>query len=175
VWGAAAAMPPDGGRSPRDPAPERAAKRRFVDRLDFVVDVALGPTIRGRFDRVAGWYEDGARMELTVDVTSVETGNVIWDGLLRSAGGRRLTEQPQVRFTSTRIRELEDGTLRVEGRLDAAGTVEPVAFDAVVKDVDHGLQLATSAVVDRQQLGKSAHRLAAFLPATVHVTMHLSR
>lgn len=155
-----------------------ATKRWLLDGLDFDVDTTLGLTIRGHFNRAVGSYEvgpDGREIELAVDVTSVETGNAIWDELLRPADNSGpLNEHPQVRFRSTSIRELGDGTLRVEGQLEAAGYVEPVAFDANAEEIDHGLRLETVVTVDRRRLGKSADRFALFLPATVHVTMNLS-
>jgi len=154
-----------------------ATRRWLLDGVSFAVDTALGMTIRGRFDRVGGSYEvgaDGARIELMIDATSVDTGNGIWDGLLRSADTRALAEHPAVRFTSTHVRDVGGGRLRVEGHLEAAGTVEPVAFDAAVTETDHGLRLEAAATIDRQRLGKSADGFAVFLPATVHLTMHLS-
>jgi polyisoprenoid-binding protein YceI len=154
-----------------------ATKRWLIDGVDFAVKTSLGMTIRGRFDRVAGYYEvgtDGRRIELAVDATSVDIGNGIWDGLLRSADTRALTEDPEVRFRSTHVREEGDGRLRIEGYLEAAGKVEQVAFDAAVKEVDHGLRLEAAATIDRQRLGTSADGFAIFLPATLHITMHLS-
>jgi polyisoprenoid-binding protein YceI len=150
-------------------------KRWSLDRVDFAVDTALGMTIRGRFDRVGGTYSigtEGTRVELAVDATSVETDG-IWDGLVRSAAGRALTEHPQVRFTSTQVRELGNGRLRLEGQLEAGGTVQPAAFDAVVKEDGRGLRLEAAATLDRQRLGKSADRLAVLLPATARVEMRL--
>jgi polyisoprenoid-binding protein YceI len=67
-----------------------------------------------------------------------------------------------------------DGTLHVEGVLEAAGKTEPVAFDAGVHEVDDGLRLEAVVELDRQRLGTSADRFAVLLPATVHVSMHLS-
>ena len=152
-----------------------ATRRWPVDGVAFTVDPALGPTIRGRFDRVGGSYEvgaDGIRIEVVVDATSVETGNGLWTGLLHSAEGGRLAQQPEARFRSTRVRQSGNGTLRVEGYLEAAGKTEPVAFDADVKPTDHGLELEAVATVDR--LGKSADRFAFLLPATVRVTTHFT-
>jgi polyisoprenoid-binding protein YceI len=149
-----------------------------VDELDFAVDTALGPTIRGRFDRVGGSYEvggDGAKVVCAVDPASVEIGNGIWDGLLWPADRRRLAEEKPVSFRSTRISEMGDGTLHIEGVLEAAGKVEPVEFDAVVTEVDDGRRLEAVAEVDRQWLASSADRFAFLLPATAHVTLHLSR
>jgi polyisoprenoid-binding protein YceI len=157
--------------------PYSATARRWrLDKVDFVVDAHLGMTIRGRFDHAAGSYEvgpAGPSIALAVDVTSIDTGNGLWDGLLRSADNRALAEHPQVRFTSTHVRELGGGRLRVEGQLDAAGKVEPVAFDATVQTVDGGLRLEAAVKLDRRQLGRNADQFAFFLPATVHISMHL--
>jgi polyisoprenoid-binding protein YceI len=158
------------------PSPDVLSPTRWsLDGLEFAVHTALGMTIRGRFDRVAGSYEVGpygSRIELAVDPTSIDTG--IWDGLLFSTESRALSGHPQVRFTSTDIRAVGNGTLRVEGLLEGAGRVEPVAFDAAVKQVDDGLRLEAAATIDRRRLGESADRFAVFLPATAHVMMHLS-
>lgn len=155
-----------------------ASKRWSLDGLDFTVETALGLPIRGRFDRVGGSYEvgpDGARIEFAVDPTSIVTGNGIWDGLLRPGNDPRLTKPPQLRFRSTRVSEMGNMTVHVEGILEAAGKVEPVAFEAAVDEVDDRLRLEAVVTVDRQRLGMSAARFAVFLPATVHITMHLGR
>ena len=66
------------------------------------------------------------------------------------------------------------GKLHVEGRLEGTGKVVPVAFNAVVHRVDHGLQMEVAAMVDGQQLGKRGGQLRMILPATVHVTARLT-
>jgi polyisoprenoid-binding protein YceI len=144
--------------------------------VDFAIDPALGPTIRGRFGRVRGSLQAGAEgieIELVVDATSVQTDNALVAGLLRSAEGSRLAEQPEARFRSSRIRGSEKGGLRVEGYLEAAGKTERVAFDAHMKPIEGGLELQAVAKVDR--LGRSADRLAFLLPATVRVTARFTR
>jgi polyisoprenoid-binding protein YceI len=155
-----------------------STNRWLVDKVDFEVETGLGMTIRGRFDLVGGSYEAGpygSKIELVVDATSVHTGSRMWDGLLRSADDHGLREHPQVRFTSTSVRERWDGTLRVEGQLEAAGEIEPVAFDATVKEAGDGLRLETEVTIDRQLLGKNVNGFGIFLPATAHVTVQLSR
>jgi polyisoprenoid-binding protein YceI len=141
--------------------------------IDFAVDTAWDMTVaRGHFDRVSGSYEvgpGGAKLELTVDVTSMDTGNGMWDNLLRSTDPLNVTEYPQARFTSSSIRDSGDGTLYVNGRLEAAGKVVPVEFDAAVQRVDQELQIAATATVDRHQLGKPSGQLGLILPARVHV------
>jgi polyisoprenoid-binding protein YceI len=158
----ATAQTADGGQA------ATAGERWVVVALDFAVDTALGISVgHGRFDRVRGSYEirpGGAKLELTVDPSSIDTGNGMWDNLLRSAA-----EDPQVRFTSTHIRDSGDGTLYVNGRLEAEGKIVPVEFDAVARHVDEELQIAATATVDQQQLGKSGSQLGLFLPAKVYV------
>lgn len=142
--------------------------------IDFAVDTVWGMTVaRGRFDRVSGSYQvgpGGAKLELTVDATSMDTGNGVWDNLLRSTDPLNVAEYPQARFTSSHIRDSGDGTLYVNGRLEAAGKVVPVEFDAAVRRVDQELRIAATATLDRHQLGKSSAQLGLILPARVHVT-----
>jgi len=149
------------------------AERWIVAAVDFDVDTVWGMTVaRGRFGRVGGSYQagpDGARLELTVDATSVETGSEMWDDLLRSNDSLDLVAHPQVRFTSTGIRDSGDGTLDVTGRLEAAGKVVPVEFRAAVRRLDRELEITATATVDRHQLGKNGGRLGLMLPAKVHV------
>jgi polyisoprenoid-binding protein YceI len=158
-----------------DPELIRTTKLLALEQAEFTVDTALGPKIRGHFDRFAGSYRvgpDGTRIELVVDPSSIETGTGLLGGLLGGGDVRKLTDrQPPVRFRSTSVRELADGLVRVEGYLDAAGNVEPLVLDAAVKELDGGLRLDTSTTLDLQRLGESADRFALFLPATVHVTL----
>jgi polyisoprenoid-binding protein YceI len=155
------------------PAPA-VAELWVVLAIDFAVDTVWDMTVaRGRFDRVSGSYQvgpGGAKLELTVDVTSMDTGNGMWDNLLRSTDPLDVAEYPQARFTSTHIRDSGDGTLYVNGRLEAAGKVVPVDFDAAVQRVDQELRIEATATVDRHQLGKGSGQLGLILPARVHVT-----
>jgi polyisoprenoid-binding protein YceI len=153
-------------------------KRWSIDGVDFDVATTWGLTIaHGRFDRVAGLYEvgpEGTKIELTVDARSIVTGSGMWDNLLRSTELSVIDEHPEVRFRSTRVSDSGQGKLHVEGRLESAGKVVPVEFDAVIQRVDDGLQLEAAATVDRQQLGRSGGQLGMILPAKVHVRAHLT-
>lgn len=155
-----------------------STKRWAIDGVDFDVATVWGLTIaRGRFDRVSGWYEvgaEGTKIALTADARSLVTGNGMWDNLLRSTEPAGLAEDPEVRFTSTLVRDSGEGKLHVEGRLDATGKVVPVEFDAVVRRAGSVLQLEATAVVDRQHFGKASGQLGMILPATVHVRAHLN-
>ena len=80
-----------------------------------------------------------------------------------------------MRFTSTRVHNAGDGVLHVEGRLEAAGKVVPLEFDAGVQPVDHGLEMEAMTTVDQRQLGMSRGRLGMIRPpATLHVKARLN-
>ncbi|HVM57552.1 MAG TPA: YceI family protein [Gaiellaceae bacterium] len=152
-----------------------ALRRWSVDGVTFDVKTLWNITVvRGRFDRVGGFYEVGAsgtQIELTVDTGSLDTGDPARDEQLRSIDGLGLAEHPQVRFDSTRVRAAGDGKLHVEGKLEAAGKVVPVEFDAKVRRVPGGLELDGSWKVDRRWLGRHGGELP--LSATAHVRVHL--
>jgi polyisoprenoid-binding protein YceI len=160
-----------------------ASTRWTVDRektsVDFAVKTFWGlMTVRGRFDRFDGWYEvgpDGKTIELTIDADSLDTGNRTRDKHLRATDFFHVAEHPQVRFTSTRVRYAGDGMLHVEGDLEAAGKVVPLAFDATVQQVGRGLEIEATTTVDQRQLGMSSGQLGMIRPpATLHVKAHLN-
>jgi polyisoprenoid-binding protein YceI len=155
-------------------APARWSVDRDGTSVAFAVKTFWGlATVRGRFDRFGGSYEvgpDGTRIELAIDADSLDTGNRTRDKHLRSTDFFGVTEHPEVRFTSTRVRDTRDGTLHVEGDLEAAGKVVPLEFDATVKQVDDALELEATTTVDQRQLGMSSGQLGMIRrPATLHV------
>lgn len=156
--------------------------RWAVDRdntsVEFTVKTFWGlMTVHGRFHRFDGSYEigDDAKIELTIDVDSVDTGNTTRDKHLRSDDFFHLAEHPQIRFTSTRVDHLDDGTLQVQGNLEAAGNVAPLEFAATVQRLENELQVETTTTVDQRELGMSSGRLGMIRrPATLHVKARLS-
>jgi len=168
-----------------DTKPRTAASTLWrVDPDQTVVDFAVKTfwgliTVRGRFDRFDGWYEvgpDGTSIELTLDAHSLDTGNATRDRHLRSADFFNVAEHPLVRFTSNRIRDTGDGTLRVEGSLEAAGTVIPLAFDAKVRQIGDELEVEAATAVDHRGLGMSGGHLGMIRPpAKLHVKARLSQ
>jgi polyisoprenoid-binding protein YceI len=163
----------------RAAAPMRWTVDHDETSVDFAVKSFWGlSTVRGRFDRFGGSYEvgpDGMRIELTIDAESIDTGNRKRDEHLRSDDFFHVGEHPQVRFTSTRVRQQRDGVLHIEGRLEAAGKVVPLEFDAAVQQVDHGLEIEATTTVDPRELGMSGGPLGMIGPqATVHVQTRLN-
>jgi polyisoprenoid-binding protein YceI len=162
---------------------ERRPTRWIVQVEDASVGFAVKTfwglaTVRGRFDRFDGSFElgpNGPEIELTIDADSLETGNSARDEHLRSTKFFRVEKHPQVRFTSTRVGDAGDGVLRVEGRLEAAGKVVPLEFDASLQSVDRGLEIEATTTVDQRQFGMSSGRLGMIRPpATLHVKARLN-
>jgi polyisoprenoid-binding protein YceI len=163
----------------RSIAPTRWSVDHDNTSVEFAVKTFWGlMTVHGRFDRFGGSYElgpDGATIELTVDADSLDTGNTTRDKHLRSTDFFHTAEHPQVRFTSTRVDHLDDGTLQVEGTLEAAGKVVPLEFDASVERIADALRIEATATVDQRQLGMSSGQLGMIRPpATLHVRARLS-
>jgi polyisoprenoid-binding protein YceI len=165
---------------PRAAAPTRWSVDDGESSVEFAVKTFWGlTTVRGRFDRIGGWYDtgpDGTTIELTIDADSLDTGNSMRDKHLRSTDFFGVVEHPEVRFTSTRVRHRGDGTLHVEGDLEAAGTVVPLELDATVQQVGDVLEVEAATTVDHRLFGMSSGQLAMIRPpATLHVKAHLSR
>jgi polyisoprenoid-binding protein YceI len=148
--------------------------------VEFSVRTFWGiATVRGRFDRFTGWYEDGpdgARLELAIDADSLDTGNRTRDKHLRSDDFFRVGEHPQLRFTSTRVHEVGDGFLHVAGVLEAAGTRVQLEFPAAIQAVGGDLEIETTTTVDQERFGMSSGQLGMIRrPATLHVKARLTR
>jgi polyisoprenoid-binding protein YceI len=164
---------------------ERAASGRWPVESDgsfahFAVKTFWGlVTVRGGFQRFDGSYEvdpHGASIEMVIDADSIDTGNEKRDGHLRSADFFGIAEHPQVRFTSTSVRDAGDGLLQVEGHLEAAGRVVPLQFDAALRKVDDELQLEATTAIDPRDFGMHRGLLAMIRPpARLHVKARLGK
>jgi polyisoprenoid-binding protein YceI len=163
----------------------RATSRRWSVEADgsfanFAVKTFWGlATVRGRFQRFDGSYEvgpDGASIEMVIDADSIDTGNEKRDTHLRSADFFGIAEHPQVRFTSTSVRDAGNGLLHVEGLLEAAGRFVPLRFNAALREVDDKLQLEASTTVDHRDFGMHPGMLAMIRPpARLHVKARLGK
>lgn len=138
-------------------------------------------TVKGTFERVDGSLAlapDGTRrIELTIDADSVDTSLARRDAHLRSADFFAVSEHPRVSFASTRVVDEGDGRLlRVAGDLEAAGKRIPLSFDALVHEVDDGLEVEATTTADHRALGMTwspGGMLRA--PSTLHVKARLRK
>jgi polyisoprenoid-binding protein YceI len=165
--------------TPRASVPTRWAVDPERSSVEFAVKTFWGlSTVRGRFERFDGWYNAGPErqsIELTIDAGSLNTQNGKRDKHLRSADFFHIADHPQVRFTSTRVRKAGDGTLHVEGGLEAAGVVVPLEFDAAVRQVGEELEVEAATTVDPRRFGMSSGHLGMIRPpARLHITARLS-
>lgn len=147
--------------------------------VEFAVKTFWGlTTVRGRFERFDGCYDaapDRQSIELTIDASSLNTELDKRDEHLRSADFFDISDHPEVRFTSTRVCNIGDGTLHVEGGLEAAGAVVPLEFDAEVRQVGEELEVEVATTVDPRWFGMSTGLLGMIRPsAKLHITTRLS-
>jgi polyisoprenoid-binding protein YceI len=135
-------------------------------------------TVHGCFDRFVGFYEigpDGARIQLTIDAESLDTGNRKRDEHLRSADFFDVAEHPQVKFTSSRVYDVGNGILHVVGELEAAGAVVHIEFPALVSDLDGDVEAEVTTTVDQERFGMSNGMLGMIRrPVTAHVRTQLN-
>jgi polyisoprenoid-binding protein YceI len=148
--------------------------------VEFVAKTFWGlSTVHGSFDSFDGSYQarsDGTAIELTIDADSLDTGNTTRDKHLRSTDFFHVAEQPRVRFTSTRVHDVDGRTLHVVGRLEAAGRSVLLEFPATMREVGEGLEIEATTTVDQQELGMSSGTLGMIRrPVTLHVKARLSR
>jgi polyisoprenoid-binding protein YceI len=168
---------------PRTAVPAHWTVDTDTSTVEFAVRTFWGlATVHGRFDTFHGTYEtgpDGAEIELTVDIGSLDTGNRTRDRHLQSDDFFHVAAHPQLHFTSTHVQDVGDRTLHVAGELDAAGRAVYIEFPATVRDVDGvdgGLELEATTTVDQARFGMSAGRLGMIRrPTTLHVRARLVR
>jgi len=113
--------------------------------------------VKGRFERLSGWLELGSagerRLELTIDATSLHTGNPKRDAHLRSREFFDTERHPTVRFVSTSVSDPVDGRIRVEGELLAAGRHVVLELDPTLRNDGDRLQVDASTQLDQREFG----------------------
>ena len=98
-------------------------------------------TVRGRFEEFEGTLEIGddlssARAFGTAQVNSINTDEPGRDEHLRSADFFGAEANPELRFESTSIRQLDEDTFEIEGDLTMNGVTNPVTLTAVVEGTE---------------------------------------
>lgn len=113
--------------------------------------------VKGHFDGIGGWLEmddDGfRRLELVIDAGSVNTGNAKRDEHLRGADFFDAARHPDVHFVSSQVSNADDGELRVQGELVAAGERVSLELRPTMRQDGDRIEVDASAAVDQRQLG----------------------
>ncbi len=136
-------------------------------------------TVKGRFANLDGWLElerDGTgQLELTIDATSLTTGNPSRDRHLRSAEFFDTELHPQVRFSSTYVGKPTDDELPVAGELQVAGNELTLKLQPSLRQTDERLHVDATTIVDQRQLGMTGSPLGmARTPTTLIVHAELN-
>ena len=103
-------------------------------RLGFVARHAMVTKVRGQFTGFSGTaHVDTANpaestVSITIDATTVDTGNADRDGHLRSGDFFGTDENPEITFVSTQVAR-DGGTWTITGDLTIKGTSKPVTIE----------------------------------------------
>lgn len=90
---------------------------------------------RGRFDKKEGTVQfdraaKSGKVDITIDVASVNTGTPMFDKHLQSADIFNVAQHPKARFVSDRFVFAGDQVTEVQGQLTLLGQTQPVTFKA---------------------------------------------
>jgi len=103
--------------------------------IGFAVRHLMIATVRGRFGAVTGAvtldekHPRNAKVDVTVDVASIDTRQEMRDNHLRSADFFDVANHPTMHFVSTKIEGDITGEFRVIGDLTIRGTTRPVTLN----------------------------------------------
>jgi len=103
--------------------------------VDFIVRHMMVTNVRGTFDNVSGTIEFDAenpgvtRVDVTVDVASVNTGAADRDNHLRSADFFEVEKFPHMTFKSTEVEITGENTARMTGDLTIRDVTQPVTLE----------------------------------------------
>ncbi len=138
-------------------------------------------TVKGTFSAVTGTGEvrpDGSAVgTITVDASSIDTGNAKRDEHLRSADFFDVANHPEFTFAVRSAELRPDDTVHIVGQLTVRGISRPTSFTARLTGADAtGLTLDTEFTVDRDQFGMGWNQLGMIRGlTTVAATLRFTR
>ena len=105
-----------------------------------------------------------------IDAASLSTKNSFRDRHLRSADFFDVKDHPQVRFVSDTA-TLDGDTLKVRGRLYAAGSSLPLELEAGLRPVGDKFEVDARTYADHRKLGMS-HGILGMIPTPSELIVH---
>ena len=105
-----------------------------------------------------------------IDAASLSTKNSFRDRHLRSADFFDVEDHPQVRFVSDTA-TLDGDTLKVRGRLYAAGSSLPLELEAGLRPVGDEFEVDARTYADHRKLGMS-HGILGMIPTPSELIVH---
>lgn len=142
-------------------------------RVEFRTPTLWGlATVKGRFDRYDGSLDlqRSPAIELVIDAASLSTKNSFRDRHLGSADFFDVEDHPQVRFVSDTA-TLDGDTLKVRGRLYAAGSSLPLELEAGLRPVGDEFEVDARTYADHRKLGMS-HGILGMIPTPSELIVH---
>jgi polyisoprenoid-binding protein YceI len=136
-------------------------------RIGFVARHAMVTKVRGSFNEFEGTAVlDGANpanshAEVTIKAASIDTRNAQRDEHLRSNDFLAMQEHPEITFTSTGARQVDDTTFELTGDLTIRGVTKsvtiPFTFEGAAKDPFGNLRAGFegSVAINRKDWGVS--------------------
>jgi polyisoprenoid-binding protein YceI len=136
-------------------------------RIGFVARHAMVTKVRGSFNEFEGTAVlDGANpanshAEVTIKAASIDTRNAQRDEHLRSNDFLAMQEHPEITFTSTGARQVDETTFELTGDLTIRGVTKqvtiPFTFEGAAKDPFGNLRAGFegSVVINRKDWGVS--------------------
>jgi len=109
--------------------------------IEFSVKHMMISTAKGRFNTFSGTLDldeqnpQASSVDVTIDIGSVNTGDLNRDGHLRNADFFDVEHYPTATFTSTQVEPLGDDRYRVYGDLTIRDITHPVTLDVTVEAV----------------------------------------
>ena len=142
-------------------------------RVEFRTPTLWGlATVDGRFERYDGSLDlqRSPAIELVIDAASLSTKNSFRDRHLGSADFFDVEDHPQVRFVSDTA-TLDGDTLKVRGRLYAAGSSLPLELEASLRPVGDDVEIDARTYADHRKLGMS-HGILGMIPTPSELIVH---
>jgi polyisoprenoid-binding protein YceI len=103
--------------------------------VEFAVKHMMVTTVKGRFTKFTGTLEldeakpENSRVDVTIDVASIFTGDENRDNHLRSPDFFDVAQYPVATFKSTKVEKIGEDRYRVTGDLTLHGVTREVALE----------------------------------------------